>query len=50
LGKAKNREELTVNANISLPDEILESEISLLQSFFPELLKDVLIQMEHDKE
>jgi hypothetical protein len=50
LGKSKKREELVVDADISLPDSVSASEVMMLQSHFSDLLKDVLMQVEHDKE
>ena len=50
MGKSKKREELTIDADSLIPDDISASEVRLLQSHFSELLKDVLIQVEREKE
>ena len=50
MGKSKKHEELTIDADIHIPDDISTSEIRLLQSHFSELIKDVLMQIELEKE
>ena len=50
MGKAKEHENLIVDADISLADSVSASEIVLLQSHFSELLKEVLMQVELEKE
>jgi hypothetical protein len=50
LGKSKEREELIVVADFLVPDDVSVSEVRLLQSLFSELLKDVLMQVDQEKE
>jgi hypothetical protein len=50
LAKSKEREELFIDADILVSENISASEIMLLQSHFSELLKDVLMQVEQEKE
>lgn len=50
MSKTKEREEICIIADIPLPDSVSASEIMLLQSHFSELLKDVLMQVEQEKE
>ncbi len=50
MSKSKECEKLIVDANIILPDDVTASEVMLLQSHFSELLKNVLMQVEQEKE
>jgi hypothetical protein len=50
LSKSKECEELTVDADILVLDDVSAAEVMLLKSHFSELLKDVLMQVEHEKE
>lgn len=50
MSKTKEREELCINADIYLPDGISIPELVLLQSHFSEILRDVLLQVEREKE
>ena len=50
MGKSKELEKLIVDADILVPETVSAAEVLLLNAHFSELLKDVLMQSEQEKE